>query len=124
MTEYLKRLQRFGNITILSIRENKSTTQKILDVIGNSFCIILDEGGKSFSSKQLATFLEKKKNQSLDIAFVIGGPDGHSDTLYKRADMKLSLSALTFPHDIATLLLTETLYRSLTILEGHPYHRS
>lgn len=87
------------------------------------FVVLLDEKGKQFSSKKFAGFLEQKKNQSQNICFVIGGPNGHHDVIRSKADFLFSLSDLTFPHDIALMLLIETLYRSLSINVGHPYHR-
>lgn len=123
IVEYQKRISRFANISLIHIKENKGMIKKILDTIGNDFCILLDEGGKQYTSRDLSIFLEKQKNQSRNITIVVGGPDGHEEELRNRADHIWSLSKLTFPHDIATMIVLETLYRSLTISAGHPYHR-
>lgn len=121
--EYKKRISRFAEIEVLHIKENKTTEKKIQKAIDNYICILMDETGKEYSSQQLARFIEKKKNQSLNIAIIIGGPNGHSDSVRFLSQYSISLSRLTFPHDIAMMITLETLYRSLTILAGHPYHR-
>ncbi len=123
LAEYMKRISRFANIEILHIKEDKKSTAKILKLCDKKFVVLLDEKGKQFSSQGLADFLEQKKNQSQNLCFVIGGPDGHEQAIRERADYLWSLSELTFPHDIAMMLLAETLYRSLSINAGHPYHR-
>jgi 23S rRNA (pseudouridine1915-N3)-methyltransferase len=122
--EYKKRITRFADLDLIHVKENKQTSQKILNYIGNDFCILLDELGKEYTSLELSEFLEKRKNQSQNITMVIGGPNGHVPKIQDRADILLSLSKLTFPHDIAMMLCLETLYRSLSISAGHPYHRN
>lgn len=122
--EYQKRLSRFTDFTLVHIKENKHTTHKILATVGNDFCIALDEKGKEYRSVELSQFLDSKKNQSYNISFVIGGPNGHTSEIRERADVLFSLSQLTFPHDIAMMLCLEAVYRALTISAGHPYHRN
>jgi len=124
IAEYRKRITRFAEITIVHVKENNHTEKKILSHIGNDFSILLDEKGKEYNSINLAGFLDTQKNQSRNIVIVIGGPDGHTDRIRARADNTWSLSLLTFPHDIAMMITLETLYRSLSILAGHPYHRN
>jgi 23S rRNA (pseudouridine1915-N3)-methyltransferase len=121
--EYQKRITRFANIEILHLKKNKYTDTKIKDALGNYFCILLDEKGIEFSTQELAHFIEQKKNNSQNIAIIIGGPNGHSDEIKALGCYSLSLSRLTFPHDIAMMVVLETFYRSLTLLFGHPYHR-
>lgn len=123
IVEYTKRISRFANTDLVHIKEDKKTTEKILKLCEKKFVVLLDEKGRQFSSHSLAHFLEQKKNQSQDICFVIAGPDGHVSEIRDRANYFWSLSELTFPHDIAMMLLIETLYRSLSINAGHPYHR-
>ena len=122
--EYTKRLSRFADIQVHHVKENKDTDQKILKLIANDVCVLLDETGKEYSTETLSQFLEQKKNHSLNLSFVIGGPDGHSQDIRNRADLCWALSVLTFPHDIATMLTLEALYRALSVLEGHAYHRA
>lgn len=123
LAEYHKRLGRFVECELIHIKDGKDVDEKIIKTIGHDFCVILDEKGRSMSSRELADFLEIKKNSSQNVSFVIGGPDGHSQKIKDRADFTWSLSSLTFPHDIAMMITLETLYRSFSILENHPYHR-
>lgn len=122
--EYTKRLSRFVNFSLHHVKENSSTEEKILKLVDRDFCVLLDEIGKEYTTEQFAGFLEKQKTQSRNISFLIGGPDGHTEAIRNRADASIALSQLTFPHDIATMLTLEALYRGFSILEGHPYHRA
>ena len=118
---YLKRLPG------LEVKEIKDSTQlkeehTIKEIISkNEFLITLNENGQSFTSKQLATKLLNSHNQN--ITFVIGGASGLTSSLNNLASWQLSLSPLTFPHEIARLLLIEQLYRAKTITQGGPYHK-
>jgi 23S rRNA (pseudouridine1915-N3)-methyltransferase len=86
--------------------------------------VLLDENGDQFSSKSLASWLGKKMASGKQrIIFAIGGTDGFDAELLKKADFRLSLSSLTFTHQMARLILSEQIYRSLTILKGESYHR-
>ncbi|MBR2948076.1 MAG: 23S rRNA (pseudouridine(1915)-N(3))-methyltransferase RlmH [Bacteroidales bacterium] len=85
--------------------------------------ILLDERGRSYSSIEWAHFLEKRLNNSTkSIVFVIGGAYGFSEKVYQAATSKLSLSDMTFSHQIIRLFFTEQLYRAFTIIKGEPYH--
>lgn len=85
--------------------------------------ILLDENGKSFSSLAFADDLQKKMNSGIKtLVFVIGGPYGFSETVYKKADGKVSLSAMTFSHQMVRLFFIEQVYRAFTILRNEPYH--
>ncbi|MEX6508805.1 23S rRNA (pseudouridine(1915)-N(3))-methyltransferase RlmH [Jiella sp. M17.18] len=87
--------------------------------------VVLDETGKSLSSEDFAAALAKFRDAGRrDLALLIGGPDGHDPALVQGADLLLSLGRMTFPHQIARILLAEQLYRAATILAGHPYHRA
>ena len=118
---YLKRLPG------LEVKEIKDSTQlkeehTIKEIISkNEFLVTLNENGQSFTSKQLATKLLNSYNQN--ITFVIGGASGLTSSLNNLASWQLSLSPLTFPHEIARLLLIEQLYRAKTITQGGPYHK-
>lgn len=90
----------------------------------NGRLIILDERGKSMTSPLFAHQIEQwRDNGDRFLTIAIGGPDGHSDMVRQRADLILSFGAMTWPHQIARILLAEQLYRAATILSGHPYHR-
>lgn len=84
--------------------------------------VLLDEHGKEFRSVELAAWLEKKQQSVRKLVFVIGGPYGFSPEVYARANEKISLSKLTFSHQMVRLIFVEQLYRACTILKGEPYH--
>lgn len=85
--------------------------------------VLLDDKGKDFSSVQFSKYLQKKMNAGLkQLVFVIGGPYGFSDAVYEKATEKVSLSKMTFSHQMIRLFFVEQLYRGFTILRGEPYH--
>ena len=87
------------------------------------YLILLDENGKEFSSIGFSEFLQKKMNSGLKtIVFVIGGPYGFSEEVYKKAEGKVSLSQMTFSHQMIRLFVIEQIYRAFTILNNEPYH--
>jgi 23S rRNA (pseudouridine1915-N3)-methyltransferase len=101
----------------------KEGTKIISSVSNDDYVILLDERGKEYRTMEFSGLLEKlfmipKKR----IVFIIGGPWGFSEEVYKRADLKMSLSKMTFPHQLVRLLFLEQLYRSFTIIKGEPYH--
>jgi len=86
--------------------------------------IVLDEHGKSIASEDFAKRLARFRDDSAQTtAFLIGGADGLDETLRKKADLTLAYGSATFPHQIVRILLAEQIYRAVTILSGHPYHR-
>lgn len=85
--------------------------------------VALDGRGKTLTSPAFAEKLESWQQGHKDIAFLIGGADGHSETLRKKADFLLSFGTMTWPHRLARLMLVEQLYRAQQIRAGHPYHR-
>lgn len=134
--EYSKRLQRyvvFNMVEIPDIKKTKSTSiylqkkkegELVLSKINNSGEMhLFDEKGKLYSSKEFATFIEKKIMQGLkELVFVIGGPYGFSEELKNQANSKISLSKMTFSHQMVRILCVEQIYRAFTILNGEPYH--
>lgn len=89
----------------------------------SAFLIILDEQGKEFTSEELASHLQKRMNAGIKtLVFLIGGPYGFSEALYERANEKMSLSKLTFSHQMVRVFAVEQLYRAMTILRNEPYH--
>ena len=118
---YLKRLP---GLQVIEIKDSTQTKEEytIKEILKkNETLITLNENGHAFSSKQLAIKLQGSHNQN--ITFVIGGATGLSPSLNNYAAWQLSLSPLTFPHEIARLLLIEQLYRAKTIVQGGPYHK-
>ena len=103
--------------------KNKEGETILKSVRKEDFLILLDEKGKAFTSVDFALFLEQKLNLSKKrMIFVIGGAFGFSEAVYERADSKLSLSKMTFSHQMVRLFFLEQLYRAMTILKNEPYH--
>lgn len=85
--------------------------------------ILLDENGKQFGSMEFSNYLQKKMNSGIkQLVLVIGGPYGFSDTIYSKAQGKISMSKMTFSHQMVRLFVVEQLYRAFTILKNEPYH--
>jgi 23S rRNA (pseudouridine1915-N3)-methyltransferase len=85
--------------------------------------VALDERGREFATAAFAKWLEARTADGRDIAFIIGGPDGLAPALVESADLVLRLSAFTLPHALARVVLAEQLYRAISIMRNHPYHR-
>ncbi|MHA7774609.1 23S rRNA (pseudouridine(1915)-N(3))-methyltransferase RlmH [Roseibium sp. M-1] len=91
---------------------------------GGARLVVLDENGRHLTSPAFSGQLERWKDKGVpEVVFAIGGPDGHGPEALARADLKLALGAMTWPHQIARILLAEQIYRAMTIQSGHPYHR-
>jgi len=129
--DYLKRLSKFVKTEIAELKDAVGPDQvtkegeRILDNLNqNSFVVLLDVKGRSCSSPELAGELEKWQNRGLkEVSFVIGGANGISPAVAQRADISLSLSFLTFTHEMARVVLLEQLYRAFTIIKGFPYQK-
>ena len=129
--DYLKRLSHFVKCEIVEIKdsarhENSGIEGKrILETLNpKTFAVLLDVSGKSISSHQLSEEIEKWQNAGVkEISFIIGGFDGASNDIRERADYLLSLSFLTFTHEMARVVLLEQLYRGYSILKGFPYQK-
>ena len=90
-----------------------------------AFVIALDERGRNYSSEELAKLLARQRDEGASAAaFVIGGADGHGPAVKQKANLTLSFGAATWPHLLVRVMLLEQLYRAMTIIAGHPYHRS
>lgn len=130
--EYKKRLSRFCELSIRELKEytnfdNEEQTkqaegEEILKHV-SGFVVLADVKGKSLSSEQLADFMQKQTMVSSEITFVIGGSYGVSEQVKNRADFKLSLSAMTFPHRLFRVMLLEQVYRAFTINNNIKYHK-
>ena len=110
-----------------NLDENQQKTKEgdlILSGTQNSdFMVLLDENGKQYDSVAFSEYIQKRMNTGLKrLIFVIGGPYGFSDAIYTRANGKISLSKMTFSHQMVRLFATEQLYRAFTILKNEPYH--
>jgi 23S rRNA (pseudouridine1915-N3)-methyltransferase len=137
--EYQNRLKHYCNYEIITLIPSKQILSKgNIDQIKKSdsnlimskfnqgdFIILLDEKGKEFNSNEFAEYLKSHQNKSTkNLVFVIGGAYGFSEDLYLRSNLKISLSKLTFSHQMVRLFFTEQLYRAFTILKGESYHHS
>ncbi len=130
--EYAKRLSHVAKLELLELSESKRSgpaakadeAQTILGKLKPTDVLIaLDERGKSLGSVAFAKWLEQHKEQGRHVVCVIGGDEGLDDTVRARAQLTLSLSAMTLPHRLARLVLMEQLYRAFSILRGEPYHK-
>ncbi|HXG85324.1 MAG TPA: 23S rRNA (pseudouridine(1915)-N(3))-methyltransferase RlmH [Pyrinomonadaceae bacterium] len=130
-TDYLRRLSHFVKCEITEVKDSSTPNgteiegKRILENVNQStFVCLLDVLGQTISSRKLAKEIEKWQNRGLkEIAFVIGGADGVSAEVVEKADFGLSLSPLTFTHEMARVVLLEQLYRSYTIIKGFPYQK-
>lgn len=136
--EYQKRLSRFVDLTITEVPEAVSKTSNeedikkalIIDasllkkaIPQGSYVIVLDRQGQTFQSEALAKRIDTIQQKSSQLTLIIGASHGLDESVVQLAKEKWSFSALTFPHQLFRLLLLEQLYRSMTILKGHPYHK-
>jgi 23S rRNA (pseudouridine1915-N3)-methyltransferase len=104
-------------------QKEKEGEQILAKIATSDQLLLLDENGKSYSSVGFSDELQKKMNSGVKtLVYVIGGPYGFSDTVYNRANGKVSLSAMTFSHQMVRLFFIEQLYRAFTILRNEPYH--
>jgi 23S rRNA (pseudouridine1915-N3)-methyltransferase len=106
------------------VEERKDAeAQELLARIGSARLVALDEQGQLLSSYEFTAMVSRLRDEALDVAFAIGGPDGHGAALKTAAHFQLSLGRMTLPHGLVRIVLAEQLYRAVTILQGHPYHR-
>ncbi len=125
--EYLQRLSHFVKFEIIELKDEDKENEgkRILEKVNqSSFVCLLDVKGRSISSHDLAGKIENWQNRGLkEIAFVIGGAEGVSSEVVEKADFSLSLSFLTFTHEMARVVMLEQLYRAYTIIKGFPYQK-
>lgn len=122
--EYLTRLQRLHTVRTTQLSDKFAyDSAKITETIGNAYTVALEITGKQFTSPELAAFLEKREFASGETCFLIGGPEGLPQDIREHANYQLSFSKLTFPHDLAMVVLLEALYRASTINARLPYHK-
>ena len=131
--EYKKRLSRFCNFSVIEvdedsketniIKKNEAEGKKILEKC-SGVIIALDIQGKMLSSPEIASFIKEKQISGVsEFSFVIGGSNGLSGEVLKRAALSLSFGKITFPHQLFRVVLTEQIYRAFTIINGLPYHK-
>lgn len=117
--EFIKRLSKYSKLTIDTVEENS----KILERVENgSYKIALEIKGEEFSSEEFAEFIKRRQFFGGKITFIIGGPFGLPLDISDACDKKVSLSRMTFTHQMVRVFLLEQIYRAMTILEGKTYH--
>ena len=134
---YMARLRRYSpqvELRILpDVRTSRSLTPQrqmqleaeamLAALDGADWVVLLDEHGRQFTSREFSAYLERKANTvARRMVFVVGGPYGFDDSVRRRADEKISLSAMTFSHEMVRLFFIEQIYRAMTISRGEPYH--
>ena len=133
--DYRKRLLHYAPFELVVLPDLKNTKslseeqiktaegEAILRFVTPSMdVVLLDEHGREFRSIEYAEWLQKKMGSGKDLTLVIGGPYGFSEAVYQRADGKVSLSRMTFSHQMIRIMVIEQIYRAMTILRGEPYH--
>jgi 23S rRNA (pseudouridine1915-N3)-methyltransferase len=113
---YQRLLARHARVTLIEVREDEQVQRRIP---GRSYVSLLDAGGEEYTSEAFARWLEDRRQGGRDVCFVVGGPYG---TELERVDHKLSLGAMTLPHQLARVVLLEQLFRAHKILANEPYH--
>jgi 23S rRNA (pseudouridine1915-N3)-methyltransferase len=124
--DYTRRLRSSMRVDLeeLPVGKNKTEEEKrFLERVGDDFLVALDEHGKSLTTVELSRWLAQRQQDGRNLSFVIGGPDGLGPEVLKKAALRWSLSALTFPHAMVRVILAEQLYRAHSVLQNHPYHR-
>lgn len=134
--KYLNRLKHYINFNMVIIPDVKNTknlteaqqktkeAELLLKQLNNSdVVVLLDEKGKKFTSVQFSVYINKQMVGSVqNLVFIIGGPYGFDESIYKRSNSSISLSDMTFSHQMVRLFFVEQLYRAFTILKNEPYH--
>lgn len=133
--DYLKRMPREARVELLTVRPEKRSGKsadslkqaeaaRLLDKLpANARLVALDEHGRQLSTRELADLLARWLGSGQDVCLVIGGADGLAPAILDKAETTLALSRLTLPHALARVLLAEQLYRAVSLLNNHPYHR-
>ena len=133
--DYWKRLEHFCDLSLREVQPVKSETAKgrlatlegerlLARVDSSDYLVLLDSSAKSLTTEMFAAWLCKHRDHSTrSLVFVIGGPEGLSDALKRRANFSISLSPLTFTHEMARCLLLEQIYRAFSVIQGFPYHK-
>jgi len=107
----------------ISLQKEKEGELILKKISTSDFLVLLDDKGTEFTSLRFSNWIQKRMNSGLkQLVFVIGGPYGFSEAVYKRANQKVSLSKMTFSHQMIRLFFTEQLYRAFSILNNLPYH--
>ncbi len=132
--EYASRLTHYCRLELVELPESKKGRSSLVAINDEGACILsrikpsdwlvaLDERGQSLTSRELAEKIGKWEAEARELVFCIGGADGLSEKVRSRAQLVLSLSAMTLPHRLARVVAVEQIYRAFTLLRGEPYHK-
>lgn len=123
--EYLARLAKFGHVEMLTVKASEPAREsaELLARSEGCFRVVLDERGTQLTSRELAAKLDRWRQCAQNVAFIVGGANGHDPKLVGGADFAWSLGPSTLQHELALVVALEQIYRAHTILAGHPYHR-
>lgn len=133
VSEYVKRCSRFADVSVCEVQDapQSKTPEEQSKIEGaalldkaKGFVVALDGGGKQLTSVELAELIDKKCTEGVgEFSFLIGGSHGHGIAVKSKADLLLSFGKPTFPHQMFRVMLSEQIYRALTIINGTPYHK-
>lgn len=136
VADYTRRVRGANSLELLEVpvvrrngsgdaeRAKRVEGERILAQLSSrEYAVALDERGRSMSTLELSVWLAARRQAGDPVCFIIGGPDGLDAAVWRRAQLRWSLSALTFPHALVRVLVAEQLYRAGSVLAGHPYHR-
>jgi len=135
--EFLKRLRPYSSVKVTDIHAEELRTDELTEIVlrkeadkifgrirDNTYVIVLDKGGEKLSSEKFASKIKDITSQGVnEVVFVIGSSQGLADEVKQRADLVLSFSDMTFPHQLMNLILLEQIYRAFRILKNEPYHK-
>ena len=116
--------QRSGGDTARAIEKEGERMHAGITAMGNPYVVTLQVGGKPLTTEQLAQFLRQRNSDGQHVAFCIGGPDGIAPFVDAEAKLRWSLSSLTLPHALVRVIVAEALYRAVSVIKQHPYHRA
>lgn len=123
LEDYVQRLRRYATVDVLELRDGSTLPSAALKR-NAARLVLLDAGGKMFSSQEFARWIAAHRDRGTrELVFLCGAADGFSEPWLRQAHEKISLSSFTLPHELARVVLAEQLYRAFTILSGHPYSK-
>jgi 23S rRNA (pseudouridine1915-N3)-methyltransferase len=120
--DYAGRIRRHAEIEVRELRPDSAAALKRLEIAAGSTVVLLDAGGKKLSSEEFAQWLGSCRDRGeRELVFLCGAAEGFPEALSSRASLRISLSPLTFSHELARVMLAEQIYRAFALLSGHPY---
>ena len=122
MDDYVARIRRYAEIEIRELRPDSAASMKRLEVGAGGTVVLLDAAGKKLRSEEFADWMRSCRDRGQrELVFLCGAAEGFPEALARRASLRISLSPLTFSHELARVMLAEQIYRAFALLAGHPY---